>query len=299
MGKRLLFLILFLGILLQVSAQEVKVEGYFLQDSAKLGERIGYVLKASYPKEKQLIFPDSVYDFSPFVLLEKKTFISSTKESMTVDSAVYYLSNFELDPSLFLTLPVYELNRYDSVTHFPLEAELKLKLTLDSIPEQLVFQENNVYQPIEKKRNWLLFGGIALIAILGLGVFFWLFADRIKKIWNERNEKRRWKRFQKRWAAATQNLKNENSMNAADELLGLWKGYMESITNLPIKEWTSSEIGEKLEDIRIFSSLRSIEMIIYAGKTSEIQEASDYLLEVAQEKLHEKLSKIKHVRANH
>ena len=70
MGKRLLFLILFLGILLQVSAQEVKVEGYFLQDSAKLGERIGYVLKASYPKEKQLIFPDSVYDFSPFVLLE-------------------------------------------------------------------------------------------------------------------------------------------------------------------------------------------------------------------------------------
>ena len=88
-------------------------------------------------------------------------------------------------------------------------------------------------------------------------------------------------------------------MNAADELLGLWKGYMESITNLPIKEWTSSEIGEKLEDIRIFSSLRSIEMIIYAGKTLEIQEASDYLLEVAQEKFHEKLSKIKHVRANH
>ena len=147
MGKRLLFLILFLGILLQVSAQEVKVEGYFLQDSAKLGERIGYVLKASYPKEKQLIFPDSVYDFSPFVLLEKKTFISSTKESMTVDSAVYYLSNFELDPSLFLTLPVYELNRYDSVTHFPLEAELKLKLTLDSIPNSLFFRKTMYTNP--------------------------------------------------------------------------------------------------------------------------------------------------------
>ncbi|WP_373399603.1 hypothetical protein V8V91_07890 [Algoriphagus halophilus] len=53
-------------------AQEVKIDGYFLQDSAKLGERVGYVLKATYPEQKQLIFPDSLYDYSPLVLLEKR-----------------------------------------------------------------------------------------------------------------------------------------------------------------------------------------------------------------------------------
>ena len=107
MGKicKLLFLLL---LPLASWGQEVEVSGYFLQDSAKLGERVGYVLKARYPEQKQLIFPDSLYDYSPLVLLEKKTFISNTLAGITLDSAVYYVSNFSLEPSIYLTLPVYE-----------------------------------------------------------------------------------------------------------------------------------------------------------------------------------------------
>lgn len=160
-----------------------------MQDSAKLGERVGYVLKASYPQSKQLIFPDSTFDFSPMVLLEKKTFISSTQDSVTQDSTIYYLSNFSLEPSSYLTLPVYELARYDTVVHFPLEAELKLKLTLDSIPEELVFQQNNIYQPLEKSWNWIIIGIILGGILLLLGVFYFLFADKIQEYWNERREK--------------------------------------------------------------------------------------------------------------
>lgn len=296
MAKRLLFIVAFLCSFASI-AQEVQVNAYFMQDSAKLGERVGYVLKAQYPQEKQLIFPDSTFDFTPFELLEKKTYTSYTREGITQDSVVYFVSNFELDPSSYLTLPVFELSRYDSITYFPLEAELKLKLTLDSIPEQPVFQENNVYQSIEKKWNWMLIGGIAVIVLLILGALYWMFADQIKKILTEQGIKRRWGRFQKRWAQATSELEKENSMEAADELLGLWKGYIESLTSLPVREWTSSEIGEKLGDMKIFSSLRAVEMIIYAGKKAEIKEATDYLLQVAQEKYVEKLSKNKDARA--
>ncbi|WP_268036637.1 hypothetical protein [Algoriphagus sp. PAP.12] len=296
MGKKIFFVFAFLWSLSSM-AQEVQVNAYFMQDSAKLGERVGYVLKAQYPQEKQLIFPDSTFDFTPFELLEKKSFTSYTRDGVTEDSVIYFISNFELDPSSYLTLPVYELSRYDSITYFPLEAELKLKLELDSIPEQPIFQENNVYQSIEKKWNWILVGGIAVVILLILGAFYWMFADQIKKIFTEQGIKRRWGRFQKRWAQATAELEKENSMEAADELLGLWKGYIESITNLPVKEWTSSEIGEKLGDMKIFSSLRAIEMIIYAGKKSEIKEATDYLLQVAKEKYFKKLSKNKNARA--
>lgn len=297
MAKKLLILISFLCSVTSF-AQEVKVEGYFMQDSAKLGERVGYVLKADYPASKQLIFPDSTFDFGSFVLLEKKTYISHTESDITQDSVVYYLSNFELDQSSYLTLPVYELNRYDSVMHFPLEAELKLKLTLDSIPEQLVFKENNVYQSIEKKWNWMLFGAIAFVVLVVLGALYWLFADQIKKFWNERGEKRRWSKFQKQWQQASAQLEQNPTMEAADELIGLWKGYLESLTSLPIREWTSSEIGEKLGDMQVFNSLRAIEMIIYAGKKAEIQSASSHLLQVAKQKHLEKISKIKHARAS-
>ena len=279
------------------NAQQIKVDGYFLQDSAKLGERVGYVLKATYPESAQIIFPDSTFDFSPMVLLEKKTFISNTQDSITQDSTIYYVSNFSLDPSSYLTLPVYELARYDSVVHYPLEAELKLKLTLDSIPEQLVFQQNNIYQSLEKSFNWIIIGLIVGGILLLLGVIYFLFADKFQEYWKERREKRRWQQFEKRWKTQTALLTENPSIESADEVIGLWKGYMESITGLPVKEWTSSEIGERMGNLEIFKALRAIDLIIYAGQSSESEEATTYLLKVAREKYQEKQTKIKHERA--
>ncbi len=290
-------LLAFLWFPFSLIAQEVKVDAYFLADSAKLGERVGYVLKASYPADRQLIFPDSTFDFSPFVLLEKQTFLSSTQDSVTSDSTIYFLSNFELDSVAYLTLPVFELSRYDSITHFPLEASIAVKWTIDSIPEELMFQENNIYQPIPKSWDWVLIGLITLAALMFVGGGYWLFGDRIRRFLFERNERRRWKKFEKRWKEATGSLESSPSMEAADELLGIWKGYMESITGLPIREWTSSELGEKLGDIKIFSSLRTIELIIYAGAKSEIKDSSEYLLQIAKEKYEQKLKNIKHDRA--
>lgn len=296
MAKRLLFL-LFSIFPIIAPAQQVTVDGYFMQDSAKLGERVGYVLKATYPESSQLIFPDSSFDFSPLVLLEKQTFLSNTKEGVTQDSAIYYLSNFSLDPSVFVTLPVYEFSRYDSITHFPLEAELILNLTLDSIPEKLVFQENNIYQPLEKELNWIitgiLIGGILLLLL----VFYFLFNKRLKAYFGDLSEKRRWKKFEKKWKIQTSELSQKPTIELADEVIGLWKGYIESITNLPVKEWTSSEIGLQLEDPEIFKSLRAIDMIIYAGVSAQSEEATNYLLQVAKEKFERKISRNKHERA--
>lgn len=296
MGKIGIFLSLFL-LSFPSLAQSVQVEGYFTQDSAKLGERIGFVLKARYPESTQLTFPDSTYDFSPLVLLEKKTFISQTREGETLDSAVYYVSNFSLDPSIFLSLPVYELSRYDSITYFSNEAELKLKLTLDSIPEQPVFQENNVYQPIETTFNWLLAVLIAGGVIILLGGFALLFAKRIKALFKRNREKLRWLQFERKWKKLTGLLTQNPALELADEVVGLWKGYLESITDLPFQEWTSSEISEALEDKEIFKALRSIDMIIYAGKEAKTEDATNYLFEVAKTKYQEKLNQIRNERA--
>lgn len=278
------------------NAQQISVDGYFIQDSAKIGERVGYVLKATYPQSKQIIFPDSTFDFSPLVLLEKKTFISSTQDSVTQDSTIYYLSNFSLDPISYLTLPVYELARYDSVVHYPLEAELKLKLTLDSIPEELVFQENNIYQPLEKSLNWIIISIILGGILFLLGVLYFLFADKIQEYWKERKEKRRWEQFEKKWKIQTKILAEDPTIESADEVIGLWKGYMESITKLPMKEWTSSEIGEQMDNLEIFQALRSIDLIIYAGESSKSEEATTYLLEVARRNYQENQTNIKHER---
>lgn len=295
MGK---FLALFFWILFSISTfgQSVEVKGYFTQDSAKLGERVGFVLKAKYPEGIQVMFPDSTFDYSPFVLLEKKTFISSTQGGITSDSSVYYLSNFSLEPSSYLSLPVFELNRYDSLTYFTDEAEIKLKLMLDSIPEQLVFQENNVYQPLEKSFNWLMGLLILGAVILLLGAFFVLFAKRIKAFLKRKREKLRWMQFERKWKKQSALLEQTPAIELADEVIGLWKGYLESITGQPFQEWTSSEIAEQLNDPQILKALRSIDMIIYAGKEAKTAESTGYLLQLAKAKYEEKLNQLQHER---
>lgn len=296
MGKirlNVLFLLFSTGL----SAQDIQLEGYFMQDSARIGERIGFVLKANYPQSSQLIFPDSTFDFSPFILLEKKSFISKTVEGTTTDSAVYYLSNFSLEPSSFLSLPAYELSRYDSITYFSNEAEIKLKLMLDSIPEQLVFQQNNVYQPLEKSINWLMIGLIAGGVVILVGVFALLFAKKIKALYRRNREKVRWMQFERKWKKLSTLLYQTPQIDLADEVVGLWKGYMESITNQPFQEWTSSEIASALQDQMVFDSLRAIDMIIYAGKDAVTEESAGYLLTVAKTKYQEMQNQIRHERA--
>lgn len=295
MGRFFLF-ILFLVASIQVSAQKVQVSGYFTKDSARLGERVGYVLKASYPQSAQLIFPDSTFDFSPFVFLEKKTFVSATKEGITQDSSVYFLSNFSLEPSSYLALPVFELNRYDSITHYTTDAELKLKLNLDSIPEQLQFKENNVYQPLDKPFNWFVFSAIIGGILLVVGILFFVFAERIKRLFRKNRERLRWIQFERKWKKLSDLLQQQPNQSTADEAVGLWKGYLEHLRSQPIQEWTSSEIAAALDDKEVFKALRTIDMIIYAGVEGDTSAATSYLLEVAKTNYRTTLNQITHER---
>jgi len=294
-GRFFLF-ILFLVASIQVSAQKVQVSGYFTKDSARLGERVGYVLKASYPQSAQLIFPDSTYDFSPFVFLEKKTFVSATTEGITQDSSVYFLSNFSLEPSSYLALPVFELNRYDSITHYTTDAELKLKLNLDSIPEQLQFKENNVYQPLDKPFNWFVFSAIIGGILLVIGILFFVFAERIKRLFRKNRERLRWIQFERKWKKLSDLLQQQPNQSTADEVVGLWKGYLEHLRAQPIQEWTSSEIAAALDDKEVFKALRTIDMIIYAGAEGDTRAATAYLLEVAKANYQTTLNQITHER---
>jgi hypothetical protein len=294
-GRFFLF-ILFLVASIQVSAQKVQVSGYFTKDSARLGERVGYVLKASYPQSAQLIFPDSTFDFSPFVFLEKKTFVSATTEGITQDSSVYFLSNFSLEPSSYLALPVFELNRYDSITHYTTDAELKLKLNLDSIPEQLQFKENNVYQPLDKPFNWFVFSAIIGGILLVIGILFFVFAERIKRLFRKNRERLRWIQFERKWKKLSDLLQQQPNQSTADEVVGLWKGYLEHLRAQPIQEWTSSEIAAALDDKEVFKALRTIDMIIYAGAEGDTRAATAYLLEVAKANYQTTLNQITHER---
>ena len=270
MGKLKSFLLtLFLLINFSLFGQELKVEGYFLQDSAMLGEKVSYVLKATYPPNKEVIFPDSTYNFGNMEYLGKKTFISYTPDSLTQDSVVYYLSNFSLDPVSNFSLPAYEVLRYDSLIYFAEEDQLYLKLTLAEIPDMPLFRDNDNYQTIEGPFNYpYLIIALVILFVLAL-VIYLVFGKNIKHQYLIRLERRRLARFKKRWEKTTEAFIQKPEPERADELLGLWKHYLELVSDKPYREWTASEIAVDLPRDGILADLRGIEIIIYAGRHAD------------------------------
>ncbi|HSJ66868.1 MAG TPA: hypothetical protein VK921_04310 [Anditalea sp.] len=249
--------------------QDLKVEGYFLQDSAKLGEKVAYVLKATYPSQKQVIFPDSTYNYGDMEYLGKKTYISYTPDSLTQDSVIYYLSNFSLDPVRNFALPAYEILKYDSLIYFAEEDQLYLQLTIDEIPDQPIFRDNDHYQPIRGEFNYpYLIIALVLLLVIAIAVYIALGKNLRHQylIWKE---KRRLERFNKRWDKTSRAFVKQPGPDRADELLGLWKHYLELVSDKPYREWTASEIALDLPREGILNDLRGIELIIYAGRQAE------------------------------
>ena len=285
-------ILLLFGLAAQASlAQDIGVEGYFMQDSAKLGERVAYVLKAKYRPGVNVVFPDSTFNFEPFVLLEKKSYISSTRDEVTLDSAVYFVSNFSLDPIATLALPVYEVFRYDCLEHRPLEAQLALKLMIDPLPENLAFKDNNVYQPIPTAINFFVVTLILLGVLLVAGAVLLFFGKKIRRVWQVWVEKRKYKRFLARWEKAELSFASQPSMDQADELLGLWKTYMEHLNDRPFREWTTTEISLFLDNKEIIKDFRAIESIIYAGQNAgNLSENCQNLRDICSEAFQKKIT---------
>lgn len=198
-----IYLLLFLLISQsKLPAQEVKVHGYFMQDSAKLGERVTYVLKAEYPANMDLLFPDSLYNFGSMEYLGKQTFRSVTVDTLTTDSALYFLANFSLEPIKQYSLPVFEILRYDSISHRPADAPLALKFIIDELPDALAFQETNAYQKIRRGLNYPALILVLVIVVALLGVIYYFFGDTLKRQWLIYLEKKRRERFVTRWENA-------------------------------------------------------------------------------------------------
>lgn len=289
-SKGLIYSFLLLVVSHITQAQEIKVEGYFLQDSAMLGEKVTYILKATYPQEIDLLFPDSTFQFGNMEYLGKETFTSFTQDSITLDSAVYYLSNFSLDSVKKYNLPVFEILRYDSISHLPEEDLLHLKLTIEEMPDELVFKENNRYQSIKKDFNYpYLIIGFSLTFISAL-LLFLIFGKQVKRSWQVYQEKKRQKKFLARWNEVKTGFVSHPSLDAADELLGLWKDRMEALTGKPFKEWTATETAAYLEMPEILQDFRKIELIIYADRPAEdVHQACDNLEKINTATFHQKI----------
>jgi hypothetical protein len=278
---------------------QVTVRGAFLPDSVIIGDEASFYLTATYPRKLQVIFPDSTYNFAPFEFVKKKYFTTTTSDSISYDSAVYTLSTFEVDPIQTLQLSAFVLHQQDC-TAFSTKTDTVFLKELVTIPlpdtlkaENLPLISNTAYEPVNWLLNYplLLYIGGGLLVLLA--VLWLIFGKRIRKHFTAKRLIKEHEFFINSFDHHYQTLKQTFNPKQAEQLLFLWKKYMESLDRKPYTKLTSKETERLLQNQSLGLQLRLVDASVY-GNNQEIDQPVAYLRQHAMNTFQQKLEQVKH-----
>jgi len=272
---------------------QTTVKGYFLKDSVKIGETVPFVLTARYPKDLNVLFPDSSYSFAPFEIESKKYFPTQTKDNLSYDSVIYSLSSFEIDSIQRLMLPVFVSHQKDCTVVNSLPDSIFLQFTVAEVPDsvavdKLPLKTNTAYINVK----WLLNYPVVLIIVgvlLVVAVVVWvLFRKQIKRYFKV-------KRLTKNHIAFTEKFgvlinSTEFTYASAEKAIVLWKNYLENLIDKPIAKYTSKEIIRLQKDEQLKGALYAVDRMVYGRSNLEAAPYSqlrDYSDQLFQKKLEE------------
>ncbi|MEL7004276.1 MAG: hypothetical protein AAFN93_16280 [Bacteroidota bacterium] len=280
-----LLLFLFTGTLSGFS-QEIKPTGTFLEDSVSIGKSIPYSLSVRYPKNMDVVFPDSLFDFSPYELDDKIYYPTQSDNTSSFDSAVYYLTSFEIDTVQYLALPVFILQAGDSVEILPNRDSVILKQRVTEIPDSVAAEampliENTTYKRVNIQFNYPYFLiGLGILIVIAVAVLV-IFGGRIRRYFRLRRMQKVYTTYESYFEDL---LKKTNSVEDVERLLAHWKKYLEKLEREPFTKLTTKEILTLHHSETIETALKGIDRTIYAaqdatGAVESFNRLKDYALE--------------------
>ena len=292
--RKLLFMIFIVLAVFCIASSDnfaipVQVKGYFNKDTIKLGEAVSYSLVATYSDDKQIVYPDSTYYFSPFVLWTKSWYSTEKKGKYFKDSVVYQIALFEVQKVVAFAMPVYEIVGGDSIATFAKADTVHLQEVFrNDMSTQL--QEYDEFETITNEFNYpvfiMWFTGFMLLAfviwryfssyfeMLYLRFTYWLAFERFIVAFRERVQA-----LQKKHVDAVY----------VQKALAEWKNYVGELYGLPFATYTSKEIFNLFHDERLLEILQEIDKVIYGGEDPKtLAAAFIYLKDKSRELFKEK-----------
>jgi len=280
-------------------AQEVVVQGRFQSDSLMIGQPFSFSLRASYPKEMQILFPDSSFDFKPFEFESREYFATRTYGALSLDSVVYHLTSYEIDSTQVFQMPVYVIQPADCTEVWSRPDSIFLKHFVAAVPDtvdarNLPLKTNTEYLPVSWLLNYpillMIVGVVVLIAIL-----VWLiFGSRIRRYYRVKKLNRNHYSFLERFEYAVQQVQSNFTSPRAENALVIWKKYMEALEGKPYTKYTSREIANMEMDDHLALALRGIDRMIYGGAAQESKQAFAELEQFSQMHFRKKLEEVSH-----
>ena len=277
--------------------QQIKVSASFLTDSSAVGKEVLMGVSARYPSELQIVFPDSAYNFAPFELRKKRYFITETKNNISVDSAVYHFTTFEIDSIQRLRIPVFAINALDCTRVYSNWDTLYLQQLVKDLPEEinarLPVKSNHGYVEVPTLFNYpVIIIGLCLLLLLALMVWL-VFGDKIRRYLRVRKMQKAHERFVLNYNSQVDLVKQKFSPALTESAIVLWKNYMEEINARPYTKLTSLETGLLERDEHLVDNLRKVDAAIY-GNNQQVVDSLEHLRGFADKKFRTILEEVRH-----
>ncbi|QRR04274.1 hypothetical protein HWI92_19325 [Dyadobacter sandarakinus] len=256
-------------------AQKNLPQGVFLTDSIEVGKPVYFSLSFRHKSATEVFFPDSAYNFGPFELISKKSFVSSTDDRGTLDSAVYHLVSFDVAPVQRLRLPVYVFRQKDCTAVFTRpDSVFLLKSNIAALRKKPRLVPETHLLRLGRQFNFsILIGSLALI-IGTIGSIYWVFGQDIYKQWQLLKLQRRHLEYLRIFNRLMRNAREKNNIKDAEKAIIVWKNYLERLEKKPFATYTTREIVDNMPDEELAEALKNMDSIIYGQGKSRNMDAS-------------------------
>ena len=292
--KYLILSLLMVQSIYSLNAQKIEYKGYFIKENKTIGDTIYFISTINYPKNIELIQPDSSNDYKTFEYIDKLIFPSLKIEDRVLDSTIYLLRTFNTDTIQSLQLSSYIINNSDSLKITSTEDNLIISNQIKKIDQSLKVKYNTILSKINKFINYKYIAYIIAIILVIIGLTYILFGKKIVIFFKIHRLKKTYQSFENKFQKQQIIYKIEKSKYEIEKLLVIWKVFMEFISNKTYLSSTTKEIEKFNSNKKIISSLKEFDKTIYSPNKN-ILESKDInnLFNEATYNFNLKLEKIK------
>lgn len=272
--KKIIIAILFFCpffLLAQIKTKEIpiQIKAEFLNDSLQLGVPVQFVFSIQHSAQTQILLPDSTYNFFPFELKKRTYFTTKTKKNISTDSVVYDLVSFEVQPKLYLKLPIWLSPEKDSSQVIWSKSDSIFLQELVKNNPNLSLKSNTSYEDWEDYFNYPYWIAGIFILLLVILLIWSLLGKRIIKAYTLFQFNTRHSIFLSEFGRLTSRIKSRQSLEDIEKSITLWKKHLELIENKPYSSYTSKEINQQLNDSDLIDALKNIDRAVYGQEISE------------------------------
>ncbi len=277
-----LFTFILLSTVINLSAQKISLKGGFVKDSLKIGENISFWMSARYPEEFELILPDTTFDFSPFEFSAKEYFEGRIINGDILDSAVYTLQSYEIDPVQYLTLPAFLIKSNGDSTKISMGLDsIFLTELIPQVTDTTSLKTNIAFLDVPSQFNypmmWIVLGILLVLLVGG----YLIFGSKVRKTLKLRRLRKAYVNFSERLTLNIRDLKDTPDQHIAEKTLSDWKVFLEKLENRPFSKLTTKEIMNLGFTSELNGTLKSIDRSVYGAKLNgdlykDFQAIEDY-----------------------